>query len=186
MFSEEQIIEGCKRKESPYFEALYSRYASRLMSIALRYANTTFEAEDILQDAFIKIFSTLHTFRYQGSLEGWLKRIVVNTAINHFHKHQKHFPKVMPEEENGQDTGAACDDVIDRLSADELIKVIQGLPEGYRLVFNLYEIEGYSHQEIAKQLGIQEGTSKSQLFKAKTWLRKSLVKLDYTPNEWRR
>src|SRR5215212_8573755 len=116
MFSEEQIIEGCKRSEAPAFEALYNRYASRLMTIALRYANTTFEAEDILQEAFIKIFHTLHSYRYQGSFEGWLKKIVVRTAINHFHKHKKHFPMTRLEAEGECEADILYEEIIDHLS----------------------------------------------------------------------
>jgi RNA polymerase sigma factor (sigma-70 family) len=186
MFSEEQLIEGCKRKESACFEALYQRYASKLMTIARRYANTTFEAEDILQEAFIKIFQTLHSYRYQGSFEGWLKKIVVHTAINHFHKHKRHFPAVGSEDAAEHEPDISCEDIIDHLSAEELIRTIQCLPEGYRQVFNLYEIEGYTHREVATMLGIQEGTSKSQLSKAKHLLKKLLVKFDYTTDEWRR
>lgn len=186
MFSEEQIIEGCKRNESPCFEALYRRYAPKLMTIALRYANTTFEAEDILQEAFIRIFQTLHGYRYQGSFEGWLKKIVVHMAINHYHKHQKHFPVARQEAEEEREPDASYEAIIDQLGAEELIQVIQSLPEGYRLVFNLYEMEGYTHKEISQMLGIQEGTSKSQLSKAKHLLRKLLGKFDYSTNEWRR
>jgi RNA polymerase sigma factor (sigma-70 family) len=185
MLSEEALIEGCKRRDTSCCEVLYRRYASRLMSIALRYANTTFEAEDILQEAFIRIFQSLHSYRHQGSFEGWLKRIVVHTAINHYHKHKKHFVLAKSEEENDYDGEAYEEDVVDRLSADELLRVIQSLPEGYRLVFNLYEIEEYTHQEIATLLGIQEGTSKSQLAKAKRFLRKRLESLHYSTEGWR-
>jgi RNA polymerase sigma factor (sigma-70 family) len=186
MFSEEQIIEGCKRSETRFFEALYHRYAPRLMTIALRYANTTFEAEDILQEAFLKIFQTLPSYRYQGSFEGWLKKIVVRTAINHFHKHKKHFPMANPEYEGESESDVSSEEIIDHLSAEELIRVIQSLPEGYRLVFNLYEMEGYTHKEVAAMLGIEEGTSKSQLAKAKHVLKKLLGKFDYSSNERRK
>ena len=183
MFSEKEIIEGCKRHDAAFFEALYKRYAGRLMAVGLRYVTTTFEAEDILQEAFIKIFRALPTYEYKGSFEGWLKKIVVHTAINQFHKHKKHGFPTVPVEAGDHVPEASHETVIDRMSADELIRVIQSLPEGYRIIFNLYEIEGYSHREIADMLGIQEGTSKSQLAKAKQTLRKLLVTVDHTAHE---
>ncbi len=175
-----KLIEGCKRNDQSCYKSLYDRYAMRLMTIALRYSNNTFEAEDILQESFIRIFRTIHSFGYKGSFEGWLKKIVVHTAINHFHKHKKHFPQA---EENAREPDTDCEEVLDRIGADELISAIQSLPDGYRMVFNLYELEGYTHKEIGDILGISEGTSKSQLSKAKSLLRKLLVKFDYTTYE---
>jgi RNA polymerase sigma-70 factor (ECF subfamily) len=184
MISEEELIEGCKQQKHAYFHALYTKYAMQLMSIAMRYSNTTFEAEDILQEAFIKIFTNIHSYAYSGSFEGWLKRIVVNTAIKQYHKNANY--KISNLHDIGKATEVDCSDSLDKMSTDELIKLIQQLPEGYRLVFNLYEIEGYSHKEIAQLLNISEGTSKSQLHKAKQYLQKLLLKFDYSTYERRR
>jgi RNA polymerase sigma-70 factor (ECF subfamily) len=180
MLSDEQIIEGCKRNEPACFESLYRRYAARLMSLALRYANTTFEAEDILQEAFIRIFQTIGSYTHRGSFEGWLKRIVAHTAINHYHKHKKHFVGGPDEGNSEPDGDAGLGGVVDQLSAEELIHIIQSLPDGYRMVFNLYEMEGFTHREIAGMLGIAESSSKSQLTRAKQLLRKLLIQSGFT------
>jgi len=169
---EKELIEGCKKGKHKSFESLYQKYAGRLHSIAMRYSYTTFEAEDILQDAFIKIFNSIDTYEYKGSFEGWLKRIVVTTAINHYHKNKiqqtqtDHYP--IEEEDD-------VIDIISKISADELLSVIQTLPDGYRIVFNMYVIEGYTHKEIAELLTISEGTSKSQLAKGRVLLKNKLL-----------
>lgn len=139
----------------------------------MRYCYTTFEAEDILQEAFIKIFNSIQTYEYKGSFEGWLKRVLVTTAINHYHKNkskQSQTDHHFIEEES--------DDVIDiisKMSTDELLSVIQTLPDGYRIVFNMYVIEGYTHKEIGELLTISEGTSKSQLAKGRMLLKNKLI-----------
>jgi RNA polymerase sigma-70 factor (ECF subfamily) len=183
MMSEENMIEGCKHAQHAACEALYKKYATRLMAISMRYSSTTFEAEDILQESFIKIFHHIHTYTGKGAFEGWLKRIVVNTAVNHYHRNQRKAEQFIISDDSDYDVSSQQDDIIDRMSADDLIKLIQELPEGYRIVFNLYEIEGYSHKEIAELLAISDGTSKSQLSKAKNLLRKLLLKSEYTPYE---
>lgn len=173
MYTEKELIEGCKKGNRQSFEFLYQMYAGRLLAIAMRYSFTTFEAEDILQDAFIKIFSAIKTFGYKGSFEGWLKRIVVTTAINHYHK-----DKAKQSQTDVYDMEGECDDVIDiiaKISADELLEIIQTLPHGYRMVFNMYVIEGYTHKEIAEMLSISEGTSKSQLAKGRMLLKNKLL-----------
>lgn len=173
MNKEKDLIEGCKKGDRQSFESLYKQYAGKLLSIAMRYSFTTFEAEDILQDAFIKIFKSIHSYEYKGSFEGWLKRIVVTTAINQYQKGKQSQVQSDPflvEEEI--EMGA---DIISKISADELLAVIQTIPPGYRMIFNLYVIEGYTHKEIAELLSITEGTSKSQLAKGKALLKNKLV-----------
>jgi RNA polymerase sigma factor (sigma-70 family) len=170
---EKELIEGCKKGNRQSFESLYKQYAGRLLSIAMRYSFTTFEAEDILQESFIKIFNSIKSYEYKGSFEGWLKRIVVTTAINHYHKDKTKKPQTdfyYSEEES--------DDVIDiisKMAADELLTIIQTLPDGYRMVFNMYVIEGYTHKEIGELLSISEGTSKSQLAKGRVLLKNKLL-----------
>lgn len=165
------LIEACKKGDPKAFNAIYSNYGSMLYGIAMRYAKDTSEAEDIVQESFIKIFKKIISFENKGSFEGWLKRILVNTAINKCVKNQSLKESfVMDEIEIPKEA-----DVYDHLGTQELLNVIAMLPDGYKAVFNMYVIDGYNHREIGEILGISEGTSKSQLSKAKTMLRKMLV-----------
>jgi RNA polymerase sigma-70 factor (ECF subfamily) len=152
----------------------------KMMAIAQRYCNTTFESEDVLQEAFIKVFKKIGTFDGKGSFEGWLKRVVVNTAINHYHQTYKEKLNVDYDSVKESD---GLPDAVSRLSNEELLNVIKELPDGYRMVFNLYVIEGYTHKEIGELLSINEGTSKSQLAKAKNMMRKLLYKYNFVTDE---
>lgn len=173
--NEQEIIAGCKAGNRKSFEALYSRYGSILYGVAYRYAYGRFHAEDVLQEALIKVYQSIKYFKGEGSFEGWLKRIVVNTAINEFNKHKR--SDWLYGEEKEALWSYEDKDTLDQLHAEQISKLIQSLPEGYRMVFNLFEIEGYSHAEIAEMMHISEGTSKSQLFKAKTKLKEELRKI---------
>lgn len=170
---EKELIEGCKKGNRQSFESLYKQYAGRLLSIAMRYSFTTFEAEDILQESFIKIFNSINSYEYKGSFEGWLKKIVVTTAINHYNKDKTKQSQtdLYYNEEDSEDVV----DVISKMSTDELLDIIQTLPDGYRMVFNMYVIEGYTHKEIGELLSISEGTSKSQLAKGRVLLKSKLL-----------
>jgi RNA polymerase sigma-70 factor (ECF subfamily) len=179
--TDEQLIEGCKRSEHKAFEALYKKYAMRMMAIAQRYCNTTFESEDVLQEAFIKVFQKINSFDSKGSFEGWLKRVVVNTAINHYHQTYKQ--KLQVEVEKADIHETILPDAVSKMSNEELLSVIKELPEGYRMVFNLYVIEGYTHKEIGEMLNISDGTSKSQLAKAKNMIKRLLIKYNYVADE---
>lgn len=148
-------------------EALYNRFSPRMYAVCLRYAGNEDEAEDILQEGFIKIFKKLDSFRSEGSFEGWIRRIFVNTAIEHFRR-KKYMQSVSEKEENtieGNDVS-----VLDKMAAKDIMALIKQLSPGYRTVFNMYVVEGYTHKEIADMLGISEGTSKSQLSRAKVIL----------------
>jgi len=177
MTSDQDLIEGCKKGKHSAFEALYTKYAKRMMAIAVRYCNTTFEAEDIVQESFIKVFEKIGAFENKGSFEGWLKRIVVNLSINNFHKTSKErlFENTavieIPDEQ--------VIPVLSEFSTTDLLATLKLLPLGYRTVFNLYVIEGYSHKEIAELCKINEGTSRSQLAKAKILLKEILLKHSY-------
>lgn len=169
--TDENLIAGCLRGERLMQEGLYKKYASVLYPICLRYSNDHYQAEDMLQEAFVKIFFNLHKFRGDGSFEGWLKRISVNTAIEHFKKNQ-----VI---DNMADVDLQHNKLVQRddfgkLVYEDLMKLVQSLSPGYRAVFNLYAIEGYSHKEISDMLGISEGTSKSQLARARYMLQKMI------------
>jgi len=169
MISEQELIDGCKKGKHQAFEALYTKYAKKMMAIAMRYCNTNFEAEDIVQETFIIVFGKINSFENTGSFEGWLKRVLVNYSINYFHKTSK---------ERGFEDSAEIEiadnnmiDIISKISNDELLEELKRLPFGYRMVFSLYVIEGYSHKEIGELCSISEGTSKSQLSKAKAMLK---------------
>ncbi len=163
---------------------LFDKFAPKLLAIAYRYAGSKQEAEDILQEAFIKIFENIKKFRMEGSFEGWLRRIVINTAIIHYHKTAKYRYHQDFETIRESDISFYKDIYNEAdFTWEELMKVIQSLPKGYRTVFNLYAIEGYKHKEIAKMLGIDENTSKSQYHRAKKLLRKKLLQLKKIRND---
>lgn len=166
-FSLADIVQGCKQRKSSAQQALYRHFSAKMMAVCYRYAKDREEAEDMLQEGFIKIFQKINEYKHEGSLEGWIRRIVVNTAIDHLRK-QKHWQnQVELEEVKGQDAGY---EISDGLEMEYLMKIIQQLPSGYRAIFNLYAIEGFSHKEIAQQLRITESTSRSQYTRARSVL----------------
>lgn len=167
--TENEIIQGCIDNKASAQEKLYSLYSRRMMAICLRYTRSRAEAEDIFHEAFVKVFKNIKTWQ-GGSFEGWMRRIFVNTAINHFHQNRKYFDHV--DSSYAETMLSSAENVISQLSTKELLEVIDGLPEGYKLIFNLHVVEGYSHVEIAEMLNIAEGSSKSQLSKAKAHLKK--------------
>lgn len=173
MHSDQALIEGCKRKDAVFEKALYQQYARKMMGICSRYGRTQFESEDIFQEAFVKVYQHIHTC--QGALEPWMKRVFVNTAINHFHKTKKQYQEV--EYEEAPDIQVENEEILSSITTTELLKLMHQLPEGARMVFNLYVIEGYSHKEIGEMLNVHEGTSKSQLARAKAYLKKLLIHL---------
>ncbi len=144
-----------------------------MFAVCLRYSNNNETAQDLLQDGFIKIFKNLHRFRGEGSFEGWIRRIFVNTSIEHYRKKSNLFSTSEREEVLAEDSSL---NALDKLAEKDIIKLVQELSPGYRTVFNLYAIEGYSHKEIGNMLNISEGTSKSQLARAKGILKKMVEK----------
>jgi len=146
---------------------LYEQFAGKMLFVCRRYARDMREAEDILQEAFMKVFVSLRQYRGEGSLEGWVRRIVVNCALATMRKRK--LQCVFIEEEVWEQPSVDAD-VLAKMSTEELMKLIGELPEGYRVVFNLNVIDGYDHQEIAELLGISPNTSRSQLLKARRWL----------------
>ncbi len=156
-------------------QELYERFAPKMFGVCLRYAGNSEEAEDILQEGFIKIFNKMSSYRGDGSFEGWVRRIFVNTAIEHFRK--KTYLQPITETEENTVEGKYLS-VLDSLAEKDIISLVQQLSPGYRTVFNMYVVEGYTHKQIAEILGISEGTSKSQLSRAKLILQdlvKSLI-----------
>lgn len=171
-FNENQIIEGCIAGNRRAQEALYSMFASKMMGVCMRYSSNYHNAEDILQEGFVKIFTNIHRYRGDGSFEGWVRRIFVNTAIEHYRKNGKVYAT---DDLQSVESSIINDDAISNLSAKDLVHAIQKLSTGYRTIFNMYVVEGYSHKEIAQMLGISEGTSKSQLARARVHLQKIIT-----------
>jgi RNA polymerase sigma-70 factor (ECF subfamily) len=176
MMSDQQIIDGCAKHERKAQQVLYDKYSRFLLGVCLRYATDKAEAEDILQDSFLKIFFNIKDYSGTGSFIGWLRKVVVNTAITHYHKNLKYRYHVEIEEYVSVETGVMSFEE-DFYTSDELYKVLNELPTGYRMVFNLYAVEGYKHKEIAEILGIDTNTSKSQYSRAKAVIRDKLEKL---------
>lgn len=164
---ESDLIVGCLEGNRRMQEELYRRFSPRMYAVCLRYAGNAEEAEDILQEGFIKVFKKLDSFRSEGSFEGWLRRIFVNTAIEHFRR--KRYMMPVTEREENTIEGKYLS-VLDSMAARDIMALVQELSPGYRTVFNMYVVEGYTHKEIADMLGISEGTSKSQLSRAKVIL----------------
>ena len=173
--TEIELIEGCIREDRRCQREVFTRYGGKMMSVCLRYARHRMEAEDLLQDAFIKVFDNLHRFENKGSFEGWIRRIVVNTALKNVSKHS--FQKENIGTEGVLETGADPS-VFSQMSENELLNLIAKLPDGYRIIFNLFCIEGYSHKEISESLGIEESTSRSQLVKARNRLQLQVLEAE--------
>jgi RNA polymerase sigma factor (sigma-70 family) len=171
-----EIIARCKKMEKHAQKTLYELYAPVLMGIAIRYGKNRQDAEDILQDAFSKILLNIDKYSETGSFEGWMKRILVNTAISYYRKNSKHmfhsdFSDIAEIKPDNTTVGDS------EFTREELLSAINSLPDGFRIVFNMRVIEGYKHREISEILGIETGTSKSQFFRARTLLQVKLKEL---------
>lgn len=175
--TETDLIKGCLAGDRRMQELLYQRFSPKMYAVCLRYASKAEDSQDILQDGFVKVFKNLHMYRGDGSFEGWIRRIFVNTAIEHYRRQVNMYP-VTEGHENLLETKETS--AFDTLSMKDLVKIIQELSPGYRTVFNLYVIEGYSHKEIGELIGISEGTSKSQLARAKGILQ-NIIRTKKTP-----
>ncbi|MEH6536938.1 MAG: RNA polymerase sigma factor [Psychroserpens sp.] len=173
----EQLIERCKKNDAQAQSELYKLYASKLFSICLKYSRNYAEAEDNLQDAYITVFKKIDQFKSQGSLEGWMKRITINTALQRY-RSAGVFDII--NEDQIEDVTVEDDD--DNISIDFLLNIIQELPDRYRLVFNLYALDDYSHKEIATLLDISTGTSKSNLARARLILKDKVEQYKAKPN----
>jgi RNA polymerase sigma factor (sigma-70 family) len=173
MLDEKEIIEGCRRNERKAQKALYERYASILLGVCIRYSGRRDEAEDILQDGLIKVYFNIKEFAGKGSFINWMKKIMVNTAITHYHRNLKHQYHQDIEDIREKDIDGVSLNTSE-FTREELFNVIKDLPHGYRLIFNLYAIEGYKHKEIAEMLEIDVNTSKSQYSRAKALIRRKL------------
>ncbi|MCU0418517.1 MAG: RNA polymerase sigma factor [Cyclobacteriaceae bacterium] len=176
--TEAELIEGCRQGDAQAQKRLYDRYAPRLFGVCCRYVKDRMQAEDVWIAAFAKILQRVDQYSGEGSFEGWMRRVVVNESLTHLRKQRSVFlPFDTDHAPHPEDTPTGDD----TLAAEDLLKMIDALPEGYRIVFNLYAIEGYSHKEIAERLGIQENTSKSQLSRARAALQQRLATLEQRP-----
>jgi RNA polymerase sigma factor (sigma-70 family) len=163
--NDEQLLSAVLREEPAAQRLLYDRFSRRMFGVCLRYCKHREEAEDVLQEGFVKVFQRIRSFNSQGSLEGWIRRVIVNTALEMLRKQKMVWTEL---QETDEPVMLATADT--ELDTESLLILIQGLPAGYRTVFNLFAIEGYSHREIAEMMGITEGTSKSQYARARAEL----------------
>ena len=173
---EDELLKGCQRRDRNAQQQLFDFYSSKMYALCYRYVRHGMEAEDILVTAFTKIFERIDQFKGEGSFEGWIRRIMVNEALTYLRRSRAMYLETDLEQ---ADREPDYDRIGDHLEAEDLMKMIQELPAGYRLVFNMYAIDGYSHKEIAEQLGISENTSKSQLSRARVYLQKMLADRDW-------
>jgi RNA polymerase sigma factor (sigma-70 family) len=181
MYNEEELIQGCLQEDPRKQERLYQLFASRMLAVCLRYTRSRMEAEDILQEGFIKVFLNIGEFRRECPLEQWIKRVMVNTAL----KHIRQGSLIIISQELPQLEVQAVEEepiFLSEFTLNDLFTLVHSLPTGYQTVFNLYAIEGYSHKEIAELLGISEGTSKSQYARARQQLQEMVRRQQHVPN----
>ncbi len=173
---EQELIQGCVAARPKAQKALFDIYAPKLYVLCLRYIKDQMRAQDVLQDTFVKIFANIGHYKSEGAFEGWLKKIAVNTCLDQLRKDKKLLTDVSLDDVSHK--LAHQDYSVEKLMADDLLKLVQALPDGYRTVFNLFAIEGYSHQEISVQLGISESTSKTQYLRARAYLKDRIENID--------
>ena len=181
--SEQELVRGCSERSAKHYHLLFDRYYGKMFNVCRRYAKNHEEAQDMVQEGFIRVYKNILQYKGEGSFEGWMRRVMVTTCINYYHKyHNKemvefidniHLAAVAEDTENH--VGFAINDAKNNYDAERLLKLIQNLPPGYRMVFNLHAIEGYSHTEIAEKLHITESTSRSNLAKARQKLKQMIL-----------
>jgi RNA polymerase sigma factor (sigma-70 family) len=172
--TEEAIFQGCLKNQAAAQKELYNRYSPKMLAVCYRFAHNREDAEDMLQEGFIKIFSQIHTFQNKGAFEGWIRRITVHTCINHLKKNKRFNESV--DIIYASSIQVREDSVPSIVQAKQVVECIRMLPIGYRTVLNLYAIEGYSHREIGEMLDIEESTSRSQYTRARQMLEEILIK----------
>ena len=169
--SEQELVENCRAGKRKYQELLYRKYADQMYTVCLIYCKDEDEACDILQEGFIKVFRKIDQYKNENSLKAWIRRIVVNTALDHYRKQKRHEAKI---ESYQQVSETVANNVLEQISLKELVRLVNELPTKAAMVLKLYAIEGYAHKEIAEKLNITEGTSKSQLHRARGLLKQLL------------
>jgi RNA polymerase sigma factor (sigma-70 family) len=178
----DEIIKGCVAGKPEAQETLYKKYSGKLFGICLRYTKDYSAAEDVLQEGFIKILTNISSYKGTGAFEGWMRRVVINTALERFRKQFQMYPIT---EINESEIGLKYDDILDNINAKDLLGLVKELPPAYKMVFNLYAIDGYSHKEIAQKLNISVGTSKSNLSRARKLLQNKVEEHFILPEEKR-
>ena len=169
------LVKKCIEGDSQAQRMLFEKFAPKMLGVCMRYAKNTEQAEDVLQDGFIKVFTKLSHYSGNGSLEGWIRRIIVNTALDDIRKNVKFQDRVSVDDIDYKlDTDSH---ILEGLMAEDLMKLINEMPSGYKVVFNMFAIEGYSHKEISMQLNISENTSKSQYSRARAYLKVKLEEI---------
>ncbi|MFN5983637.1 MAG: RNA polymerase sigma factor [Fluviicola sp.] len=166
------LIKECSRGNAKAQRALFDKFAPKMLAVCMRYLKNIDEAEDALQDGFVKVFQKIPEFKMEGSLEGWIRRIMVNNSLDAIRRNKKQL--LEDDVDSVQHKVSFTDFQFDDMDLQYLMKIIQSLPDGYRVVFNMFAIEGYSHKEIAETLGVSENTSKSQYSRARALLRDKL------------
>jgi RNA polymerase sigma-70 factor (ECF subfamily) len=179
--TERELIEGCLKGDPKSQRRLFEQHAGKMMTVCRRYSRDQKEAEDILQESFIRVFANIGQYRFEGPPEAWIRRIVVHTALKIIRKQRIHFADLDNHSEEAQ---LISSEALTNLGAEELLRLIAALPDGYRLVFNLHVIEGYDHGEIATLLNIDTATSRSQLLKARRRLQTQIEKLSKIPGKY--
>jgi len=173
LMTDDELIDLCLKGNQRAQQTLFDKFSRKMMSVCVRYVPDREQAEDVLQDGFVKIFANLHAFKREGSFEGWIRRTMVNTALDHLRK--KKVMKIDTDISEAEFLAGRDETSVSKMRVEEMMKLIMELPTGYRTVFNMYAIEGYSHQEIADELGVTESTSKTQFRKARTYLMNIIV-----------
>jgi RNA polymerase sigma factor (sigma-70 family) len=176
MILEDNIIKGCLKEDRNSQKELYNRYSGKMMAICYRYANSRMEAEDMLQEGFIKVFDKIKSFKGKGSLEGWVRRVIVNNNINIIRQNKIKFENI--DDVEYELIEPITDEVLDKLNEKVLLDLISKMPNGYRSVFNMYVFDGLSHKEIAYKLNTSEVNSRTQYSKSKKYLQKQINKLE--------
>lgn len=174
--TEKDLIDGCLKGDRTSQKDLFNMYAAKMLAVCRRYARHSAEAEDMCQEGFVRVFTSLDKYKNKGSFEGWIRKIMVNTSLKKISK--KSFQNEQIGIEDYQENESMISpEVFNKLSVDDLLRLVDELPDGYKIVFNLYAIEGYSHKEIAEVLQIEVSTSRSQLVKARRMLQKKIEEL---------
>ncbi len=178
MTKESEILKGCLSNKRQAQEALYKKYSGVLFGVSVRYTKDYSAAEDVLQESFVKIFTNISSYKGKGAFVAWMRKIVINTALE---KYRKQFQMYFVDDIEDITETVIAEDIYSKLDAEDLLKLVASLPPAYKVVFNLYAIDGYSHKEIAEKLGISIGTSKSNLSRARKILQAKVEQLSILP-----
>ena len=175
LMTEKELIDNCRKNNPQAQRALYDLYARKMMAVCMRYGRDYDTAQDLMQEGFINVFTAIDSYTGNGSFEGWVRKIFINTALEYLRRND--ILRETVDIDDNEPLQEIDDSTVEQMSADELMELIAELPAGFRTVFNLFVVEGYNHKEIGTMLGITESTSRSQLTRAKKWLQKRLNEL---------